>query len=239
MPMMTLTAMVLSTAQGVSPLPTASPPQGMRAALTEVTGMAHHAHTDTAAIDGPPWRDLPSLTDLDRTLSLHDGHDHEKTTMAAFGAAGSQRWMINGRWGVQVSDTSNNEYGVAVGLKWFLVDDFAFAPTLDLWGFSQEGDNAFGGGLDLMFEWHFINRDAWSMYVDFGCGLLGTTQPVPSGGSQFNFTPQAGLGATFDVGQDRRWIIGVRWHHISNASLYSNNPGRDSIMVYTGLSFPF
>jgi hypothetical protein len=93
--------------------------------------------------------------------------------------------------------------------------------------------------LDLLFQWHFINGDGWSLYGDFGCGLLGTNHNVPDDGSQFNFTPQAGLGVTFDVGQDRRWIVGVRWHHISNASLYQNNPGRDSVMVYTGLSLPF
>jgi hypothetical protein len=62
---------------------------------------------------------------------------------------------------------------------------------------------------------------------------------VPFDGSQFNFTPQAGLGATMDIGQNRRWLIGVRWFHISNASLYANNPGRNNIMVYTGLSLPF
>ena len=76
-----------------------------------------------------------------------------------------------------------------------------------------------------MFEWHFLSRDTWSLYVDFGCGMLGTTEPVPFDGSQFNFTPQAGLGATMDIGQNRRWLIGVRWFHISNASLYANNPG--------------
>ena len=238
MPMLTLTAMALSTAQAVTTLPPPPASPAMRAALSEVTGLDTPQADSANIINARPWRDLPPLTDLDRSLSLQDGNE-QKTTMAAYGAAGSQRWMINGRWGVQVSDTSNNEYGIALGLKWFLVDDFAFAPALNLWGFSQEGENAFGGGLDLMFEWHFLSRETWSMYVDFGCGLLGTNEPVPFNGSQFNFTPQAGLGATFDVGQDRRWILGVRWHHISNASLYANNPGRDSIMVYTGLSFPF
>ena len=69
--------------------------------------------------------------------------------------------------------------------------------------------------------------------------MLYTTNNVPSSGSEFNFTPQAGFGVTYDVGQDMRVILGFRWHHISNAELYSDNPGRDSIIGYAGLSFPF
>ena len=32
---------------------------------------------------------------------------------------------------------------------------------------------------------------------------------------------------------------GIKWHHISNADLFEDNPGRDSIMGYAGVSFPF
>ena len=53
------------------------------------------------------------------------------------------------------------------------------------------------------------------------------------------FTPQAGGGLTVDVGDDARFVLGARWHHISNANLYRENPGRDSFMVYGALSFPF
>jgi lipid A 3-O-deacylase len=41
------------------------------------------------------------------------------------------------------------------------------------------------------------------------------------------------------VGNDVRLLVGARWHHISNANLYRDNPGRDSLMGYVGLSFPF
>jgi hypothetical protein len=70
--------------------------------------------------------------------------------------------------------------------------------------------------------------------------MLSTNNPVPSGGSQFNFTPQAGIGVTIDVGErDARLVLGLKWHHISNASLYRDNPGRDSVEIYAGLTFPF
>jgi hypothetical protein len=34
-------------------------------------------------------------------------------------------------------------------------------------------------------------------------------------------------------------MIGAKWYHISNANTHSSNPGRDSGMVWTGISFPF
>lgn len=155
-----------------------------------------------------------------------------------FGSEGSMRWNIHGGWGIDVHG-SNQEVMGGVGMQYFIVDGFAFAPELNLWGFFQTGPDAFGGSLDLMFEWHVIRQETWSLYGDFGIGLLGTTANVPYNGSEFNFTPQAGLGVTFDIGNNNRWYAGVRWHHISNASLYENNPGRDSVLLYTGINFPF
>jgi len=75
--------------------------------------------------------------------------------------------------------------------------------------------------------------------MEGGAGLLRTSNNVPTGGSKFNFTPQAGLGMSFDIGNNNRWLLGVKWHHISNANTYDMNPGRDSIMIWTGISFPF
>jgi len=163
----------------------------------------------------------------------------EPAETPSFGAAGSTRWAITGGWGTDVKDTANNEFDIGIGMQWFVAENFAFAPELRLWWFSQETEDAVGGSLDLLFQWHMFHGEGWSFFGDFGCGMLGTNHNVPADGSQFNFTPQAGIGVTIDVGHDRRWIIGARWHHISNASLYQNNPGRDSIMVYTGLSFPY
>jgi hypothetical protein len=77
------------------------------------------------------------------------------------------------------------------------------------------------------------------MFIEGGVGLLRTGDDVPVDGSQFNFTPQIGGGFSFDAGNNNRWLVGVRWHHISNANMYGANPGRDSLMFWTGLSFPY
>ena len=236
-----LSTLVVSCLSATPALPTPPPVVSIRSALASIASCENRAEAPPQLADTfelTPWNDVPSLDLSGRTLQLQDDTD-DTPSLPTFGAEGSTRWTITGGLGIDTGNTSNTEYGLGVGIQWFLVDDFAFAPALNLWGFSQEGENAFGVGLDLMFQWHFVKGESWSVYGDFGCGLLGTNHNVPSGGSQFNFTPQAGLGVTFDVGQDCRWLVGVRWHHISNASLYQNNPGRDSVLVYTGLSLPF
>jgi len=161
------------------------------------------------------------------------------TAVATFGEEGSMRWGLVGGWGIDVKSSSNNEVALGATWEYFIVDGFAFAPELKLWGFFQDGGDAFGASLDLLFAWHFIREDTWSLFVDGGVGMLGSTKNVPIDGSEFNFTPQVGGGVTFDIGDNNRWVVGFRWHHISNAGLYSDNPGRDSVYIYTGINFPF
>ena len=103
----------------------------------------------------------------------------------------------------------------------------------------QTGSNADGFNFTLQLRWHFIDANSWSMFVEGGVGLLRTGANVPTGGSEFNFTIQLGSGFSFDAGNNNRWLVGARWFHISNANTYNNNPGRDSAMLWTGISFPY
>lgn len=137
-------------------------------------------------------------------------------------------------------DFDENYLGtVGVGLSWFFLDDLSIDIELMGIGVSQEGDDAVGFNPNLMFRWHFLARDTWSLYADGGCGLMIASDEVPAGGSSFNFTPQIGFGATYEIGVNTRLMAGIRWYHISNARLSEDNPGRDSVMVYAGVSFGF
>jgi hypothetical protein len=197
-------------------------------------------------VDGPAAAPIAAMDIelLQRRSNLQGNGDtavpEADAPTAAFGAESSMRWTIKGQWARTATNSEADEVGIGVGVQYFIVDDFAFAPELNLWTFNQDGDNAWGVSLDLLFQWHFWKGETWSVFTDFGCGMLSTNNPVPSGGSQFNFTPQAGIGVTIDVGErDARLVLGLKWHHISNASLYRDNPGRDSVEIYAGLTFPF
>jgi len=163
----------------------------------------------------------------------------------AFGRAGSWRWAIIGGAAFDIKD-DGEQYNAHWAASYFFADDFNL--SLEFGGFffdqpSRLNADTGGGNFNLLFRWHFLQKESWSLYADGGAGVLLAGEEIPEGGSNFNFTPQAGLGASFQLSDDSdvRLLTGVRWHHISNANTAGsdNNPGRDSIMGYIGLDFPF
>ena len=177
-----------------------------------------------------------------QALIQPDGVEEEKSMTVStltWGRKDTWRWNIQGGYAKDVKDSDNTLTTYGVEFEYFIED----ALSLDLGFFGmdidQEGPSTDGFNLTLQLRWHFHNEESWSMFMEGGAGLLRASNVVPVGGSSFNFTPQAGLGLSFDIGNNNRWLLGVKWHHISNANMYSSNPGRDSIMVWTGISFPY
>ncbi|MEM1167488.1 MAG: acyloxyacyl hydrolase [Planctomycetota bacterium] len=159
-------------------------------------------------------------------------------------------------FGVAPSDSSTDYQGYAT-YSWFPADEFELSWTVSGWFFDQEEGEEDGGdqtgGLNFAFgaRLYFLDVDrptddqiAW--YLSAGIGVLVSGQDVPEDGSEFNFTPTAGGGVSVPlskIGFDDsrvRLDVGVRWHHISNASQFGtdNNPDRDAVLVYAGLAFP-
>ena len=163
-----------------------------------------------------------------------------------FGTKDSMRWFVQAGGAVEVDETENSFFLGGGGFSYFIVDDLSLEIEFNLIGFSQQGDDAIGANFNLLMRWHFLVRETWSLYVDGGAGLLGTTEIVPGksvaqpeGGANLNFTPQGGAGVTFEVAENVRFFGGVRWYHISNANTRESNPARDSLFMYAGVSFPF
>ncbi|UCD73776.1 MAG: acyloxyacyl hydrolase [Phycisphaerales bacterium] len=156
-----------------------------------------------------------------------------------FGTAESWRIYLHGGAGLDVKDSDNKLGQLGVGFEYFIADDLSLDFEFNGLYVSQVGDNALAANFALLFRYHFISEPDWSMYLDGGAGLLGSSSDAPQDGSSFNFTPQAGFGMTYNIGDNNRLMGGLRWHHISNAHTHEQNPGRDSIMLYLGLSMPF
>lgn len=154
-----------------------------------------------------------------------------------FGQAGSLQFNLFGDY---TNDFDGDwSLGGQFGLSWFFVDNLSLDVQLEQWGIWQSGTNAYAIGPALLVRWHLFAFDEWSLYIDAGCGFFYATNPVPSDGTRFNFTPRAGFGASIALSERARIMTGVRWFHISNANTGSPNPGRDSLEVYAGLSLPF
>lgn len=156
-----------------------------------------------------------------------------------FGADGSEYWSLTFETAFAGDST---DLGPRVGYHRFLADDLEFHASVAIWGHVQDDDNALSLNPSVGFRYHFVNEPTHSIYADIGIGLLFSTDEVPSGGTRTNFTPRAGLGLTLPVGDEgSRLDLGIRWHHISNASTsgIDDNPDRDAIGVYAGLIIPF
>jgi len=159
--------------------------------------------------------------------------------VVAYGTAGSKWWSAGG--GIANNFSSATDLNVYGAYSYFLDTDVEFAAELGAWYYG-DGDDAAGINPNMVFRWHFFNNQKWTLYGDIGIGLLFTTEDVPDGGSSFNFTPRAGVGFTRLLNDSGlRWQTGVRWAHISNARVNGDedNPSRDSVMLYTGLIWPF
>jgi hypothetical protein len=159
----------------------------------------------------------------------------------AFGDAGSKYWTILAGVAYHHDSTDASVYG---GLGFFLADTFEFNIGLGGWWYWQEGDDTGGVNPALGFRYHFMPKDPFNVYLDVGIGLLFTGDDVPDDGESVNFTPRAGIGTLWRLGESvnsPRLDLGVRWQHVSTASTTGSddNPSRDSIMVYAGIVIPF
>jgi hypothetical protein len=96
-------------------------------------------------------------------------------------------------------------------------------------------NNTFGTGIDpLVLKWDFERPGRWAPYAEIDGGLLFTTEQIPPGTSNVNFTPGAALGFQF-FGRHWNPVIAVRYLHISNAGLSAPNPGINTVQVMIGL----
>jgi lipid A 3-O-deacylase len=158
-----------------------------------------------------------------------------------FGNKGEKRWYVQGAVATTVDNNESfpRRFGlVGAGLSKFFINGHSVNLELNTIYFDQPDNNAVGLNLALLGQWHIVRKPNWSLFIGGGAGVMGTTSDVPEKGASFNFTPQAGAGATFALKNNRRLVAGLRWHHISHADLFNANPGRDSIMGYVGIDFP-
>lgn len=155
-----------------------------------------------------------------------------------FGQAKSKWWTVGA--GVAYDFTNATDLNLFGSFSYFLDDDVEFVAELGGWYYTHDKEAGLNGS--MIFRWHFYNDEKWTVFVDAGIGLLGTTDDVPARGTSFNFTPRVGVGFTRKLSDDgTRLLAGVRWAHISNARINGSdeNPARDSADLFVGVIFPF
>lgn len=170
------------------------------------------------------------------------GEASDVKKLPSFGVAGSNWFSVGVGY---MHDFEEDQAGeLHLGYSHFIADEVEFNVELTGWYFDQTGDNTGGVNPGFNFRWHFLHDEPynWTVFAEAGIGLLFTFDEVPDGGTGFNFTPRAGMGFTTRIDDcGDRLQIGLRWQHISNGRIEgdSRNPGRDSLMGYIGIMFPF
>lgn len=213
--------------------------------LATTSPAAPSAHIDAARTNEPaPVRlthgqscDAPIIASAASSVQFGMLDDHQP--VPTFGAEGSWRFQIQAGGAFEPKRTRNKAGFGGVGVSYFLLEGLSMDFELNGYYFSQRGNDTGGGNFNLLFRWHFVSEPTWSLYFDGGAGVLLTGDRVPDNGTRFNFTPQAGLGVSFEIKPDLRLMTGLRWHHISNAGTGRSNPGRDHLLGYLMLSMPF
>lgn len=98
-----------------------------------------------------------------------------------------------------------------------------------------QSTTTFGTGIDpVVLKWNFERRGRWAPYMEIDGGLLFTSDQVPPGTSNVNFTPGAAFGIQF-FGRHWNPMLAARYLHISNAGLSAPNPGINTVQVMLGL----
>lgn len=100
------------------------------------------------------------------------------------------------------------------------------------------------GGLQLNFR----NRKKYQPFIAGGLGFMYFTQVTPdfrtplqprATGAKINYTADFGAGLEIGLKKNRNFIIGYKYHHLSNLYTGNLNIGYNSNFVYAGMNFGY
>jgi len=94
-----------------------------------------------------------------------------------------------------------------------------------------------GLGLAFALRWHFLRQPGFSLYTDWGIGVMVGVDPFPPAGTRYNGTPHFGLGLSVRLRGDIQLLAGLRRLHISNGKGFvPENPSFDGLGAYVGVA---
>ena len=98
------------------------------------------------------------------------------------------------------------------------------------------GGNGVSFGTDFSFQWSHKQGAFFTPYYELGGGIqyaVGT--PFPAHGSRWMFTVNAGAGFLIPLKPNLQLNTAIRYLHVSNAGLLSENAGYDAFHMVVGV----
>lgn len=122
-------------------------------------------------------------------------------------------------------------------LRW-IGEDLHVEGAVSIWSDASQDGDVYTAHLGPV--WRF--RPEWlgsRGFVEAGTSIAWVSEQRVEGhdlGSQWHFTTHATAG--YEIGPHRRWHVGLRVRHTSNASFGAPNPGLDIVMLELGYRLP-
>ena len=95
----------------------------------------------------------------------------------------------------------------------------------------------YGAGIaPAVWRWNFLPLRRWSVFAELSMGGLWTTDPLPEGTQNVNFTAHWGGGVRWHTSSQDSVVFSYRFQHFSNGNQLSTNPGVNSHVLLAGWS---
>jgi hypothetical protein len=102
------------------------------------------------------------------------------------------------------------------------------------------GGDGVSFGTDFSVQWRHKQGASFTPYYELGTGIqYAAGTPFPAHGSRWTFTLNAGAGFLIPVTQEIQLNTAVRYLHMSNGGLFSNNAGYDAFHFIVGMRWGF
>jgi hypothetical protein len=181
-------------------------------------------------------RPLVSLIALALSISMAPLPAH-----AAFETGDLQPILTAGRIPGNGNSKEVDIHELRLGLGHYFRDHLGFYGELSLYRPTGHRDrrqvDTIGLGLAFALRWHFLRHPDFSMYADWGLGLMAARDRFPPAGTRHNGTPHFGLGLSARLRRNAQLLVGLRQLHMSNGKgLVPENPSFDGLGGYIGIA---
>ena len=103
--------------------------------------------------------------------------------------------------------------------------------------FQFDPSRIYGVGIaPVVWRWNFPPRPAWSAFAELSMGGLWSSEKIPEGTGNINFSAHWGGGIRLRPRGNNAILIGYRFQHFSNGNQLGSNPGVNSHVVIAGWS---
>lgn len=131
----------------------------------------------------------------------------------------------------------DDDAGLGLQAAHFVADDIAIGAGLNLGNWFLSGRDAQSAELEAFLRAYPFRGGP--LFFDLHGGYQQSTDPVPRGGTEWNFSFGFGPGVDIPIGDDCSLLLGCSYHHISNALGRRNdrNPSQNEARFWLGFAW--